>query len=121
MPRGGFRINTRELDRELGSFNDRMNKGVAAAMDYQATRSEISMKTNARWTDRTGNARGSLFTATKHEGTVHEMVLSHGMSYGIWLEVRFSGRYAIVRPTIPIAAAELKALISKIMKNLPKG
>lgn len=117
---GGFRMNTREISDELGSFNRRMNKGIAAAMNYQATRSEIYMKTNASWTDRTGNARSGLFTATKHEGDSHEMVLSHAVAYGIWLEVRFSGRYAIVRPALAIAAKELESLISKIMKNLPK-
>lgn len=118
--RSGINMNTRELSANLDKFNERANKGVAAAFEYQAPKSEARMKTGARWTDRTGNARGGLYTATSHTGNLHTLLLSHTMAYGIYLEVRFSGRYAIVTPEIRLAAADLQRLIGKLLATMPR-
>jgi hypothetical protein len=107
--------------KNIKGLDERGNKAVAAAFEYQGTRSEAYMRTNAKWTDQTGNARSNLFTAVKHEGTTHSMVLSHGVPYGIWLEIRFAGRYSIVLPAWLAATVELKMLLSKLFANLPKG
>lgn len=60
------------------------------------------MKENATWTDRTGNARQTL-SASVWENVAHTMIaiiLSHGVHYGLFLEVKNSGKYAIVNPAI---------------------
>ncbi len=67
---------------------------VAPAMERYA-------KTNAPWTDRTGQARARL--SAKYERTsdaTFDVSLSHGVPYGVHLEYRDSGRYAILRPTL---------------------
>jgi hypothetical protein len=77
-------------------------------------------KPNAPWTDRTGNARSGLFTKVNviDKGASFEMIVAHSVSYGIWLEVRFSGKYAIIKPTIdyigPILMDRIASAISRI-------
>jgi hypothetical protein len=58
-------------------------------------------KNNAPWTDRTGNARSSLHAdVADSPGVVAEITLSHGVEYGIWLEIAHAGRFAIIAPAI---------------------
>lgn len=61
---------------------------------------ENYMKMNAPWQDQTGNARNGLFARPYREGDEVGIDLGHSVDYGIWLEVRWSGRYAIINPTI---------------------
>jgi hypothetical protein len=71
-------------------------------------------KENAPWQDRTTNARsglqGGVVQNSQHDWTLW---LGHGddIYYGIWLEVRWGGKFAIIQPTLvyftPIVAAEL--------------
>jgi hypothetical protein len=42
------------------------------------------------------------------------IVLSHGVPYGIWLEVRFSGKYAIVTPAIPYWGPKVMTLAAQL-------
>lgn len=66
------------------------------------------MRDNAPWTDRTGNARNGLKAEhQKQEMRWHQLTLSHSVPYGIWLEVRWSGRYAILNPTLEKIGPEL--------------
>jgi hypothetical protein len=58
------------------------------------------MRRYARWKDRTGNARQGLHTqvfATKEEIAVE---MAHGVFYGMFLELRYSGKYAIINKTL---------------------
>lgn len=122
MPRNsGVNFDSTRLKANVEKFNDKVNRGVAAAFEYQAPKSAGRMKSEAPWTDQTGNARSGLFTATKHTGTSHSMLLSHGVAYGIYLERKHSGRYAIVVPEIPRAGQDIMRLISKIIKTIPGG
>lgn len=58
-------------------------------------------QTNARWKDHSSNARQSLHAFSESlANDVVELYLSHGMEYGIYLEVRWAGKYAIIWPTI---------------------
>jgi len=59
-------------------------------------------KTNAPWTDRTGNARAGLHadTIVGPGATSFELVVAGSVFYQIFLETRFSGKYAIIMPTV---------------------
>jgi hypothetical protein len=119
MPRkSGMSIETGAMKGRLTQFDRKVNSGIAAAFSYQESRSETRMRTGARWTDRTTNARSSLFAKATSTGTHHELLVSHGVSYGIYLETRFSGRYAIVQPEILLAAQDINRLISKIIARM---
>lgn len=118
MPKGGFRFNGRGLSTELKTFNPKVDKALTAAFAYQESRSETRMRTQARWTDQTGNARSSLFAKASKVAQTYKLLLSHGVGYGIYLETRFSGRYAIVRPEILLASSDLQRLIRKLIATL---
>jgi hypothetical protein len=117
-----FTIEISELDRSLRNFDERAKRGVKATMTYQAARSETWMRTNAKWTDRTTNARNGLFAKVEDlQGDSWLMVLSHTVSYGIWLEVANSGKYAIVRPALLRAEREVMQLLSKLFARMEKA
>jgi hypothetical protein len=73
------------------------------------------MKDNAPWQDQTGNARRTLFTQVIQGLTDVTILLSHGMYYGFWLEVKWAGRYSIISPALdhwaPIIMQDLQKLV----------
>lgn len=95
----------------------RMARAAEAAMRYHAPRALAYARQNAPWTDRTANARNGLFVTVARDGaTGYVMTLGHGVPYGIWLEVRFSGRFAIIRPTIAHEAPEVFDTFRQLVK-----
>jgi len=60
------------------------------------------MRANARWTDRTGNARNSLEGITDFSEDALRLFLKGGgpPDYMVFLELAHAGRYAIVRPAL---------------------
>jgi hypothetical protein len=121
MGQKSFRWKSDTLFTNMKGFDERCNKAVGAAVEFQSVRSEAYMKKNATWKDRTGNARNGLFTATKHEGNSHSLLLSHSVSYGIWLEVRDGGKYGIIIDAWLRGTVELTALLGKLFANAGKG
>lgn len=116
----GFSWKTATLFSTMKNFDERANKAVGASMQYQATRSEAWMKKNAKWKDDTTNARNGLFSEAVSDGTKHKLLLSHGVPYGLWLELAHSGLFAIVLPAFIIAVEELRNRLEKLFDNLPK-
>jgi hypothetical protein len=90
---GGIRSN-------LEHGTDRMMRAALLTAQSMSPEVENFMKTNAPWQDQTGNARNGLTARPYREGDEVGIVLSHSVFYGIFLESRFSGRYAIIQPTI---------------------
>lgn len=76
------------------------HEAIKVVMEYWAVQAMNIMKTGARWTDRTGVARSGLLADTFPDGDASVLVLWSQAPYGIWLEVRWSGKYAIVGPTL---------------------
>lgn len=118
-----FTINSKVMEDNLAKFDGRARKVIDATMKYQAAKSEAWMRTNAPWTDRTTNARNGLFGMVIDDigENVWLLVLSHSVSYGIWLEVRNNGQYAIVRPAFLKAQRELMKRLSRIFEKMEKG
>lgn len=95
-----------------------IDAGVDLAFDYMEPRASSKMRENAPWVDRTGNARNGLFaTHRKTPMVVHYLVLAHTMPYGLWLEIRWSGRYAVIGPTMLEVAPELALVVAESIKR----
>ncbi len=107
MARSGFRITSDTLTPGLRKFPDKLHDAIGKLVDYEAIRAQGYMRENAPWTDRTGNARAGLFATPEHFEGGHAIDLYHSVPYGIWLEVRFEGRFAIILPTIEAKGPEL--------------
>lgn len=89
------------LTPKLLAFPVAVDKALEERLEELATQVEEYAKANAPWEDRSGAARDGL-TAEYVDGGLfqHAIVLYHTVEYGIWLEIRWNGRYAIIVPTI---------------------
>lgn len=89
-----------------GSVYNKIRRHIGAtvlAIEPLAGEAEGYMKTNAPWNNITRNARNSLTGTVNVQSSPQKtrisLTLSHGMDYGVWLELKNAGKFAIVRPT----------------------
>lgn len=100
----------------------RVDAAVDIVFDSYEAVVENYARSNAPWTDRTGNARAGLFGKHQSEPmVVHKLVVYGTMPYTYWLEVRWSGKYAIIGPTLvhvaPLLAADLAAAVKRAIET----
>lgn len=102
MARGRSKVkyDDRRLRANLKSYEDDLDRALRFIMEYHAADGQNRMKMNAPWTDQTSAARNGLFTVVEGGDGKYTIVFSHSVNYGIWLEVKFSGRDAIIMPTV---------------------
>lgn len=117
----GFHWKSDTLRPNVRGFDARAERAITAAIEYGATTGERYMKTNARWTDQTGNARAGLHTSTEHTPRVHRIIFAHAVHYGIWLETRWSGRYQIIVPAVQRTGIQVMGLLQKLFGGLGGG
>lgn len=85
----------------------KMRVGLAAMTTGFAREVQEYARENAPWEDRTGDARSGLTAKGEQRLTSYTITLYHTVDYGIWLEVRWDGKYAIILPTIEHMGHEL--------------
>jgi len=112
------RWDDRELITGLSGFTKRMDQAIKVAIQYHATQAEAYARQNAPWADQTSNARNGLFAKTNQRGRSYRIIVGHSVPYGVWLEVRWSGRYAIIRPTIDREGPELMRTLSQMLSRM---
>jgi len=100
----------------------RIDAAVDIVFDSYEAIAETYARTEAPWTDQTGNARAGLFAHhDSEEMVVHRLTVYGTMHYTFWLEVRWSGRYAIIGPTLvhiaPKLAADLAAAVKRAVET----
>jgi hypothetical protein len=117
MARSTFHWTSDTLTPGLKKFPDALDRAVAQTMDYFAPRVEGYARQNAPWHDQTGNARSGLRATTEHAGNQHTLILFHSVPYGIWLEVRWNGRYAIIGPTIDAQGPQLMNALRGVVER----
>jgi hypothetical protein len=114
-----FELDMAPLLKGITVLDERTDRGVAGVVEYWDSRIESHMKINAPWKDRTGNARIGLFAKAGHErGQRHWIDLGHRVPYGIWLEIRWEGRYAIVFPTLIMFGPRIMKTLNKLFARL---
>lgn len=122
MLRGSFTIDDRRYRRALQEFGPKVDGYIHATMDYQSGKMLTHAKVNAKWRDRTGNARSGLSTEVGWQPMVsHSITLFHRVTYGIFLETRWAGKYAIILPTIQLFGRDTMKLLSKLFRKLNTG
>lgn len=114
-------IDMGEIRRNVSRFDGRANDAIAKVFQYQQGASESYMRTNAPWTDQTTNARNGLFSKADRDHDSHSLLLSHGVSYGIFLETMQSGRYGIIVPAWIHTSDELWRMLSKLFALMEGG
>lgn len=109
-------------DELLSHFLDAHEKAAAAIKGFAETgakKLEAYAKENARWKDRTGDARRRLKGSAEQVKNGYQLSLAHGVDYGIWLELAMERRYAIIEETIQkVGEEEVMPAFEKFMDKL---
>ena len=113
-----FRYRDGELKRGVKNLDRKIDMAVRMIVEVNSSRGEAYMKTNAPWTDRTGAARTGLHTVTSHGQSQHSILFSHTMEYGIWLEVKNSGEYEIIMPSVRETGRQLMGDLNYLFRRL---
>lgn len=101
-------------EQRIQQIGPSIKRAMVAAAGRTATQGEAWMRTNAKWTDRTGNARNGLRGTSRVSTNKVAVVFSHSVPYGIWLEVRWDGRYAIIEPAVAHWAPKMMDLVARL-------
>lgn len=115
---GGIVWTSDSLSPNLKAAPLKLRERLFTFMQYQESHVQDYMRNNASWTDRTSNARNGLFAKAVRNGSTMSIVCYHTMPYGIWLEVRFSGRYAIINPTIQAEGQRIMGQLGDVISRL---
>lgn len=102
-------------------LKDFVDKSVATTLRYYEPQVENSAKLNAPWTDQTTNARNGLIARSGKDSKEYWLVLAHSVPYGIWLEVRWSGKYAIIMPTLDEYGPKVIQTLNNILERYSAG
>lgn len=97
----------------MAAFQVVMEEVIEEIMEQAAQEVEEHARETAPWNDRTGDARAGLTGEFENEGNLLTIMIYHTVEYGIWLEVRNAGEYAVILPTVermgPIVMGALEA------------
>ena len=111
-----FKFDASNLIKGLAEREIKTRAALGLYADTVAKKMETHAKSNKPWVDRTGRAKQSLNSSWKWVGDVARVELSHGVYYGIYLELRNEKRYAIIKPTIDIISPQAIRGLNKILK-----
>ena len=108
---------TKEFEQGFERYMKRVHFAIQQVATYWAVVFESYAKEKAPWTDRTSNARQSLHAWTEDlSQDVVRLWLSHGMDYGLYLETKYAGQYAIIWPTIEQHLEAIRQMLQEIFK-----
>lgn len=98
----------------------RIDAALGMYCDTKAQEFQDYAKANRPWTDRTNQARQTLKGEAKKMPFGWRIQLSHGVDYGLWLELANEKQYAIVEPTIRLKSQEVIKGMNTLFSNLGK-
>ncbi len=108
------------LARNIEKYGDRVFKAILFLGEYFAAEAQDEMRMGAPWEDRTGNARGGLFSIAEQTAAgVVTIYLSHGhtVDYGIHLELDHGGMYAIIVPTMDLLYPDIDRALEYLLRD----
>lgn len=104
-----------DLTARINNMGPKVKRGMVAAANYVAPQAEAFMKSEAPWTDRTGAARNGLGAQVEVSGNKVAIILYHSVPYGVFLEVRWGGKYAIIEKTMAAAGPLFVEAIGRLI------
>lgn len=114
----GLKFDVSDMVNRMAQIESKSEMAIRMMADTIATNMEADMKENAKWTDRTGNARRGLKGEAGRIAKGYRVTLSYSVDYGFWLENANERRYAIIRPTINIAGPFYQKSFSGFLDKL---
>lgn len=111
-------FDTKDVLAKLDSIQQKTRSSLQILADSAAKAMEKYAKTNARWTDRTTNARQRLQGSTRWEESALIAAISHNVDYGMWLELCNSKKYAILEEALNSQAEQLLQAYQSFLSKL---
>lgn len=105
-----------QMGDRVAEYRENLLNAIRELLDVFGGQVVSYAKGAAPWTDRTSNARQGLNHALKDEGAVLGLVLYHTAEYGIWLEVRWGGRWSIIMKTLTLYYPKLMAALAALVR-----
>lgn len=118
MARVRLDYDDKRLRRNVKNLDKNIKRNVDAIVDRHAAITTGWLKQNARWTDRTGAARGGLFAIPNNTAKFSEIFMAYSVNYGIWLEVAHDRKYAIITPAMRIMGDELMKSLQYLLDRM---
>lgn len=108
-----------ELNKKIDGLGPKVSAAVLMYATTKAPIIESRMKIGRPWRDRTGIAKATLAASVSKPGPeIIRITLSHGVDYGLWLELANEGNYAIIIPSIkkegPEFIKDMEGLMNKL-------
>lgn len=109
---------TRSVLNRINSMKQKTRTSLQIIADTAVKSMERYAKNNARWTDRTGNARQRLKGSTRWEEQALIAAISHNVDYGMWLELCNEKKYAILEEALNSQAQNLLDSYHRFLNQL---
>lgn len=95
-----LKFDTSSLEKGLGLFENKLDIATKMLAETGALKMQKYAQGHAPWTDRSGRARQTLQGTVEPYSNGYQIVISHGVDYGVWLELAHEKRFAIVPDTL---------------------
>ena len=96
-----FKFDTSKLEKGLSLLENKALAAIEMKINTQyLPKLRETAQLNAKWENRTGEARRRLNATYRTVSNGYNLVLAHGVNYGIWLELAHEKRYAIIMQTV---------------------
>lgn len=117
-----FKFDPATLLTGLTEMPSKFDRAVRAYAETGAQMLVSSAKENRPWQDRTSHARQRLNGSVSKISNGYRIYLSHGVDYGIWLELANEKRYSIIPKTIEyVGTFQIMPGFEKLMERLGSG
>lgn len=108
-------VGTAQIIQNMRNFGKAKIDKIKLIMDYSMTEAEGTAKRQAPWTDRTGNARASIY-GTIDDSNRKDIIgyLGIQVDYGLFLETANDKRFAIIKPVADVTKTKIAERIRLI-------
>lgn len=107
------------LEQGLENFGAKAEAAFAMYAKNSALKLQNYARSNRPWTDRTGTARQRLTGSSSKGAHWYELKLSHGVNYGVFLELAHEKQFAIIMPTIEkVGSSEIMPGFRNLLERL---
>ncbi len=96
-----------EFEEGIGKLAGDLTQSLTPLGENLADGFKSYAKANAPWTDRTGGLRRSIDSVFIVNKDMLQVILFDDEPYGVFLELCFEKRYAILMPTVELLSADI--------------
>lgn len=114
-----MKMDISDMAGKLEAMGTRADAAVRVFAEQGASKLRGYAQKNARWTDRSGNARLRLNSYVSAMANGYRITLAHGVEYGIWLELAHGKQYSIIPETINyVGSTEIMPAYERFLEKI---